>query len=304
MSAMPAEVPTDEHVSLVLSDNLGETGRLTTLVDVSGERRVLSGKVDGRPVVVKAFARPVVDHMFRRQAMLAAAVSGCEVLRVPAPLLAHGRVLVLERLGGASYTQRADTPDAPAALHLAGRALAELHGVVVPLGDRATARSLTDHVAELVRPHPARLAATHRGWAPLIGQTLTYLRAADPAGDAPVALLHRDLHLRQLIDVDDRGEQVGIVDWDDLAAGDPMFDVAFLTTYLETHLASPGALTEAFLDGYATLAPRPTPQQLHPYRCFNLLRRACRRFRVQDAGWRPEMERMMGLLADAMGGTR
>ena len=305
MTAGRALVPTAEHVSGVLADHLGATGRLTTLVDVNGERRVLAGRVDGRPVVIKAFARPVVDHLYRRHAMLARAVAGCSVLRVPVPLLAHRRVLGLERLDGPSFTGLAGGPEGTAALHRAGQALAELHGVPVPVADRASARDLADHVAELVRPHPTRLAASNRRWAPLIGETLRYLRAADPAANAPVSLLHRDLHLRQLIDVGGAHGQVGIVDWDDLAAGDPMFDVAFLTTNLETHLDDPTALTDAFLDGYASEAgARPTDAALHPYRCFNLLRRACRRFRVQDTGWAAELERMMGLLDDTMGALR
>ena len=52
------------------------------------------------------------------------------------------------------------------------------------------------------------------------------------------------------------------------------------------------------------MRPRPTTAALHPYRCFNLLRRACRRFRVRDAGWPAELERMMRLLDQAMGSSR
>ncbi|MDQ1629823.1 MAG: hypothetical protein QOI54_3567 [Actinomycetota bacterium] len=286
-------VPTLGEIVTVLATDLGDPSGLTTLVDVPGERRVLGGHVDGRPVIVKAYHQPVAEAMFQRQAMLAAAAGDCDVLRVPEPLLASGRVLVLERLEGTPYTELAGQTQVAAALHRAGVALAELHRIDVSADDRAAARTMADHLRELVNPHPTRLGAVFPQWAPLVEATLLSLAATDPSPAAPTALLHRDMHLRQLIDL---GPRVGIVDWDLAAAGDPVFDVGYLTTYLETHTASPAALTDAFLDGYATLRDRPTSQHLRPYRCFNLLRRACRRFRVRDAGWHAEMDRMLCLL--------
>ncbi len=77
-----------------------------------------------------------------------------------------------------------------------------------------------------------------------------------PRGDVPLVPVHRDLHDKQVL-VDDRGE-LGLLDFDLAAAGDPALDVANLLVHLELRVHQGHCSTElgvaaaeAFLEGYA-----------------------------------------------------
>lgn len=235
-------------------------------------------------------------------------------------------VLVLEHLDGTACTQLvgagAGTHRAGlAAMTLAGRALAELHAIDLT-GDPAAEHPLDttglpslpglldvlevanarENLRDLVRPRPDVLAAAVPGRADLIERAVRHVLSASTValadssdGSGRVAVLHRDVHLRQMFVRDDR---LGLVDWDLAAIGDPAFDVAYLTTHLATHVDRPDELIRAVLDGYGDDSM--TPERLAPYRSFNLLRRACRRFRLRDAGWEAELQRMLSMLADTL----
>ena len=90
-------------------------------------------------------------------------------------------------------------------------------------------------------------------------------------------------------------ERVGVVDWDRYAWGDPAFDVGYYIAYLETHLDPPMARSwiVAFRAGYATQGNEAVFERVPFYLTFNSLRRACRRFRLQDENWREGLDRML-----------
>lgn len=176
----------------------------------------------------------------------------------------------------------------------AGRALAELHGLEVECGPPKT---LCDHLAELVRPDPLELAREYRDFAGAIEGAVARLRAhaAAPAAAAAVPL-HRDFQLRNALDT---GDRCAVIDWELLARGDAAFDVGYFVTYLSTHL-EPGAaarLGAIFVEGYGSVRAEPdVAARCAPYEVFNLLRRACRRYRLRDTGWEAELVKMLARL--------
>ena len=212
--------------------------------------------------------------------------------RVPRPILwcAGPRALLTEAAAG-EPCRGLDPARAADTLERIGRALRELHELPAPPGPP---RRLADHVAELIRPSPEALASALPAHAGRISGTLERLRTAEAAwGELRVATLHRDFHLRQLFD---DGRRITVVDWDDAASGDPAFDVGFFTAYLRTHFDARVAQAgiSAFCAGYG--AGGGIRERVAVYEQFNYLRRACRRFRLRDAGWEVEMTAMLARL--------
>ncbi|MGY1885308.1 phosphotransferase family protein [Blastococcus sp. SYSU DS0753] len=128
-----------------------------------------------------------------------------------------------------------------------GTALAALHRAPVPPGT-----PVHDAAAEVaVLRRWAELARTF-GAADVPGVEDVARALADrPAG--PPALLHRDLHDRQVLVADDGS--VGLLDFDLLAAGEPALDVANLLVHLELReqqglLGTAAVLRDAVLEGY------------------------------------------------------
>jgi len=231
------------------------------------------------------------ERTFRRLEALHGSTT--PTLRVPRPIVwcAGPRVLVTEIADGVRGAElRPGSWDG--AMSRFGRALRELHGLALDFGPP---KRLPDHVRELIRPEPESLARALPEHAGRIQVTLDALATMDEAWStiAP-APLHRDFHLRQLLD---DGTHVTVLDWDDAASGDPAFDVGYFTAYLRTHHGDEAAAggIAAFRAGYggdAALWAR-----VPVYERFNFLRRAARRWRLRDEGWERELAAMMQRLA-------
>jgi len=279
-----------------------EAGRAALAAARPGEWtwRLLEASPDGRAVVEYTHGGRRVIGKLREDGggeadaalLRALAGAGARVLRVPAVvdwLPAEG-VLLMDAAGGRAC-RTLDPARERDTLARIGVALRELHAL--PLR-RGPGKRLADHVAELVRPSPRVLAEARPADAHRIHATLASLAAAEASwGTLPVTLLHRDFHLRQLFD---DGERVTVLDWDDAASGDPAFDVGYLTAYLRTHHAAAAAEAgiAAFREGYGDAGG--VWARVPVYERFNYLRRACRRFRLRDAGWEAELEAMLGRL--------
>jgi hypothetical protein len=171
------------------------------------------------------------------------------------PLVTHGgrrRVLVMEELPGRTFTSL--MPDAEPDAHAAvGRALARLHACP-PLGlQPRTGRATLDALGEAMQDVRRAL--------PDLGPAIRALERDLAAGleEARPATVHGNLFGDQIL-LD--GERVGIVDWDDLTAGDPSYDVGRLVAH-EIYVAREAGATparaasaiDALLDGYAEEAP-------------------------------------------------
>lgn len=295
-------LPSTAAVLDVVHRTLGRPSSITVLVDLPEERRILECRAGDRRVVVRCIPASMATSQFRHLDALSTASARCTTLQVPKPialeLTGDAGVLVLEHLAGSAYRRivapTGATPSAVHAMRLAGRALAELHGIDPADVDGLPVTSMRDHIAQLVRPHPSEFASLFPCYAPLVDEAMSRIESM-PAASVRRAVLHRDVHLRQMFRVDGR---VGLIDWDLMAVGDPAFDVGYLVTHLVTHVERPDDLVDAVLTGYGD--PLMTPDRLEPYRWFNLIRRACRRARLGDADWLAEIDRMMAMLRDEL----
>ena len=300
MSGGPRAVPLDPaRLVRVVEQRMGARARAwRPLAEVPGERLVISVDVGPSTIVAKAVVDGSVADVAAALVALAADAPSRSTLVTPRLVFADPArgVVAMTALDGTPYPQISAAADLEAALCRAGVATAELHRSTLPsVALRAT--TPTDHLAELVRPRPAVLAAALPQWAAVIERALDLVTRLAPGGDGPVPI-HRDLHLRQLVRCP---AGVGLVDWDLLALGDPALDVASMVTYLETHLGEFAApATDAYLAGYRAGGGVVDEQGVARYRCFHLLRRACRRFRLQDRGWEAELGRMLAWLDEAL----
>lgn len=217
----------------------------------------------------------------------------CATLQVARPVawLPEYEALITEVATGTACRSLDLTADGGAITRIA-RALSELHSIVLPPGVTLPGpKSLADHVADLMQPAPWVLARRFPAHAQAISHTLAGLTRDEASwGVTPVVVLHRDFHLRQLFD---DGSRITVVDWDDAALGDPAFDVGYFTAYLRTHYSTDDAELgiAAFRASYGGALG--LWERVPAYERFNYLRRACRRLRLRDPGWRESLEAML-----------
>lgn len=246
-----------------------------------------------RRVVAKTYNDDLGAKSFAAMTVLQAGVAaaGATTLRVPQPLRydARRRCLLQERAAGRSLGTLLDSADLPPAMTVAGRALAELHSLAL---DGGRPKTLSEHIGELMRPHPGQLAMAFPEYRLRIEAILAALAQALPGDVAPVPL-HRDFHPRQIFI---NGAQGWIIDWDLHAHGDPALDVGnFLMSLRLKRL--PAAAAAAFMLGYAQIRDDPKMwRRVWAYRALNYLRRACKHFRLQQAD---APQQIAGMLAAA-----
>lgn len=261
--------------------------------------------VDAQPlheIVVAKFFQDKEDSI-RAHRALALVSERCvqssehSTLRVPRVLLHDESLAVLVQSFAPGLPLAGLTSAQPAArMERVGRALAELHRLPA---DGVEPRGLSEHIADLVHPAPEDLAAALPRHASLIERAVEWMHEEDrarPARSHPV-LLHRDFQLRQMFE---SGTQISVVDWDDLAAGDPSFDIYYLLAYLRSHLPvdTAAACARQFLNGYHEVWPASTGNRRELWLAFNHLRRAARRYRLQDDHWEAVLERTFSVLSE------
>jgi aminoglycoside phosphotransferase (APT) family kinase protein len=216
-------------------------------------------------------------------------------LRIPAVLHveATGRCLVQLSARGRLLAELGDDSSLNAALERTGEALAKLHALPVELAGPASERDgaqpapahvssvdqLTHQTIDLMRPGPHELARACPALASRIQRVQAAMHgAASQAGNAPVALLHRDAHPRQVF-VGDAG--VELIDWDLAGPGDPALDVANLMAHVRRRWPTRAAQTQdALLAGYGAVRGSSLLDRLPLYTAFHHLRRACKAHRL------------------------
>lgn len=200
------------------------------------------------------------------------------------------RFAVQQFVEGVPFSELITLRDSRSYFILIGKALATLHTQQVPVGE---IKRLSDHLSDLIHPHPLLLAEKIPSYRSRIDWILKTLheweeRLVDDRVYAPV---HRDFHLRQLFYGDHR---VWLVDWDLFAKGDPALDVGNFIVYLTTHLPERAASSiNAFLEGYLSVQPADLLKRVPLYRAFTLLRLACKRFRLKEEDWEEKVEGLL-----------
>ncbi|SRR6266581_8388581 len=250
---------------------VGYACHATTSEGMAGGLRRVVAKTYGDDLGATAFAAMTTLHA-------AVAAAGATTLRIPRPLRydAQRRCLLQERAAGCSLGTLLGSAELPQAMSVAGRALAELHGLAV---DGSRAKTLAEHIGELMRPHPEDLALAFPEYRLRIEAILAALARALP-NDVPPVPLHRDFHPRQIF-ID--GGHGWIIDWDLYAHGDPALDVGnFLMSMRLKRL--PAVAAAAFLHGYAQVRDDPQMRRrVWAYGALNYLRRACKHWRLRHA---------------------
>jgi aminoglycoside phosphotransferase (APT) family kinase protein len=144
----------------------------------------------------------------------------------------------------------------------AGQAIAALHRAPVAGVDASH-----DATAEIATVHRWLVPAMRYGLLPLVDfdRALSALRADAPSGHA---LLHRDLHDKQLILLPN--ERFGLIDLDTAAVGEPALDIANVLVHLELRVLQgllsnrqANAAAEAFIRGAAP--GQETMRRIAPY---------------------------------------
>jgi aminoglycoside phosphotransferase (APT) family kinase protein len=170
-------------------------------------------------------------------------------VRTPAVLQvdAEASALVTAALPGRTLHDLLGTTAASPACRAAGHALAQLHHAPAPPGlrrhDDADERAVVRRWQQLAQLH---------GLGPAFPTPAG--PAAEPAPpDEELALIHRDFHDKQVV-VDDDGE-VGLLDFDLMALGSPMVDLANFLVHLDLRVlqglvGDAAPLRAAVLEGY------------------------------------------------------
>lgn len=169
-----------------------------------------------------------------------------------------------------------------------GCALGKLHLAVLPTGaHRPTGHWLAElqrRVQKIGRALPGLLSRAER-----LGETLETSALQLPA--AAQSLIHGDFHPEQVWLC---GARVVFFDFDEIALGNPMEDLAEFMVKLEQQGASPERVRhqfDALLAGYRTVAARLfNPEWLRWHRAMQTLVQASRAFIYQEPGWPAQVE--------------
>ncbi len=258
-----------------------------------GERRLV-------PVHVRIEPQRAYEATERKLAAIRRAAAASSDLALPggATRSAARGLTMRDWARGSSLAQLLATARAGEAAERAGRALAVLHGLPLSLGDRAG-----DPVGDVAR-QGADLAARLPGEARRIEQVGQRLAALLPAlfDGSPAVTVHGDFHPGQVVLGD--GPPL-VADFDRAGAGHPATDLGSMLAYL-AEAGDVGPWGEAFLDGYAKVAPRAaTWEQLAVGRATAAFHRLAVPFRRLAPDWpRLVQERLDRIESRLMAVTR
>jgi aminoglycoside phosphotransferase (APT) family kinase protein len=264
----------------------------------NGERLVAEFSFDGQAtpgeaLIAKCYDDDTGAHTFRVMTALAETLRRhpTAALAVPEALSYDSarRCLVQCRAPGTPLLSLVGTGQT-AACRLVGEALADLHGLDLPIGE---SKNVAQHLEELIHPHPLELAQRLPGHRSRIESLVRAVEAeAARFRDAFVPRpLHRDFHPRQLFV---EGRRAWVIDWDLYAKADPALDVGNFLMSLETRYPERHRVAqEAFLAGYRDRGVGDPAPRISLYKGLNYLRRASKHFRLAEPGWAARTEAML-----------
>lgn len=195
-----------------------------------------------------------------------------------------------------------DEAGGPAAVRLAGAALAALHAQ--PAG--GLPGELRDEPAAELAAAAGAVAAVCPELAPRVARLAAMLSAALREAPARLRPLHGDFYADQVLVGAGRAT---LLDLDNARWGDPAADLGTFAAHLRRAVAlgllaegRAAALAEALREGYAEVAPPPGPRRVGPYVALGLLRLAPEPFRYRAPGWPAGVAALVAAAEDALAG--
>ncbi|HWQ31544.1 MAG TPA: aminoglycoside phosphotransferase family protein [Blastocatellia bacterium] len=158
----------------------------------------------------------------RMNQLRAASLSDADSFLIARPLLydADLRTIWQEELPGTPLAEALSRSSLNELLGATGRGLARLHSSALNCAERI---ALADHLAE-ARKKAAKLSQAFPHLSAELQEVISDLAAQMPhLSDAPLRLIHGDFHLRQMLLC---AERLALFDFDELAHGDPLQDLA------------------------------------------------------------------------------
>ena len=208
--------------------------------------------------------RPGEDvHAARHLQLMETATAGGSLGFSTPRLMLHDqrrRAIVLDEIPGVSFTSLLTRSDSEGIVHV-GRALAGLHRARIPLANRW--RASDELLALRAAMRDVGVALPQLGGR--IDRTIQRLqRDAHDLDSRETTPIHANLFGDQILL--DHG-RVGIVDWDDLCMGDPIFDVGrllahviFVAKYQRCKALTMARCVDALLGAYESESGRPIPR--------------------------------------------
>lgn len=252
-----------------------------------------TGVPEVRRLIGKMHAKKAAARLFSDQWALWRARRGR--IRMPPPVgyVAAAGLTFQERVRGERLGGLVDTPRFVKPLRKAARMLAALHGTLLPLQSR---RKPADE-AQTVERWAGVLSVIRPDLAPRVTRLRDRLTAEIESRARLEGPIHADFHHTNVL-VDD-GE-VTIIDFDEMAHGDPMLDVGrFLASLRIPSLRAFGSLDglaearEIFLAEYARRAPRADEARARLFEAASLLIAAASAFRIQRPSWHEEVSLLL-----------
>jgi aminoglycoside phosphotransferase (APT) family kinase protein len=256
------------------------------------ELRHLVGKLDVR----KSPARIFAGHwaVWRK-------TFGKVAIAPPVGYVAVARLSLQEFLTGTRLSDTAGEGEFIGRVRQTARAIAVVHGLQLPLLKQ---RTLEKEMQSIDR-WSAVLAGLRPGQADRLARLGERLRAEMASRMRVTATIHADFHLANILS-DDNG--ITLIDWDQVAHGDPMLDVGrFLASLrvsalrLDGNVSGLADVEEQFLEEYLGHS-RDNEQRARLFEAASLLTAAAAPFRLQREGWEEqadvmidEVERMLTL---------
>lgn len=160
-------------------------------------------------------------------------------------------VVVVGYIDGAPDLTLAHIPDGARQM---ADALARLHAIDLPERERASLPAVRDTLRRLLfaAPEDRKMSPDERR----VREAM--VRAWPAIPERPAVLLHGDFWPGNLLWSD--GKMIGVIDWEDAATGDPMFDLA--AARLELHWARDGHTVDELTRRYLAQAGMAEPDDL------------------------------------------
>jgi len=224
-------------------------------------------------VYVKMYCNKRGESVLNKMRELKGACLQTPVIPEAFAYLPEHRMLLIEGLKGTPLSQLHGT-QLETWVRRAAEVLAHFHDCGAEIKKVWT---LKDEIAVLSR-RVQMLAQNEPKSVPTVLELVTTLWAREPNPDSPVRPIHRDLYPAQVIAL---GDEVGFVDLDDSALGDPAIDVGNFLAHLTllSFQRHPGqraldGVRETFLDRYVESSTKVSAERIAFFEASTLLRLA------------------------------